>query len=220
MQKDLAMCILLFLVYLHLAVIVCISLSTQRIWLRWLLVLYPPVWMVFLFWIPFDIFQIIFWFPAAIAFFLSILSLLFQFWRILYRFKKRMDQIPFCKTRLVRPILTIIIFLMASFSLKLSLIAADQYAVKKAKEIQEIVNMERKCPLFLKEWPHDSIMYGRFGTKYPVTYNLSNDDPNEFIICVRHSIDDRFYVKGGIDRELQVFVILDSDKIKKRLNDY
>ncbi|MEN6308705.1 MAG: hypothetical protein ABFD91_13240 [Anaerohalosphaeraceae bacterium] len=214
------MFILLVLIYLHLICCVFFRLSTQRSWVRWLLILYPPAWMLFLFWIPLDIMQAIFWISAGVAFLFSTVSLFFQFSRIIFCFYTKKAQIPFFKMRLLRPAITIVIFLLACFSLRLSLRAADRYAVQKAKEIQAKVNVEKKCSRVFEEWPEEGLMYGRFGTKYPIMYYLSNEDPNTFIIFVRHSIDDGFYIKGGIDRELDVYVLFEGNKITKDLEDY
>lgn len=211
---------LLLLIYFHLGYVVFWGLKTQKTWVRWLFILYPPAWMIFLFWIPFDILQTIFWGPAAIAFIISVFSLLFQFSRIFYRGIKKKEQVPYFMTRLIRPVLTTVLFLSAAYLLKLSLFAADQYAVKKAKEIQEKVKIEGKCQPCLEEWPKDSMLYGRYGTKHPITYHVPYDDPNKFIIEVRHSIDDRLYVEGGVGRDLEVYVMFDSGKIEKNINDY
>jgi len=45
------------------------------------------------------------------------------------------------------------------------------------------------------------VLYGKYGTKYPVRYYVS-EDKGEFTIYVRHNIDGGVEISGGVDKEL------------------
>ena len=104
----------------------------------------------------------------------------------------------------------VICIVIGAFTLVwLSLKSADVYAVEIARQIQNSCDVNSVCPEIIegwktsdREWVSCSIMYGKYGAKYPIRYKVS-DDRCEFSIAVRHNIDERFYVTGGVNQELK-----------------
>jgi len=150
-----------------------------------------------------------FWGPAFIAYLWSIVSLLINIIRIIVRAYKKEQQIKFVKTRFVRPILTICIFLIVFSFVQQSRFSANKYAMEVGKEIQSIADTNGICPEKIQGWVVSErdpnmygTMYGKYGTKYPVKY-LPSENRKEFTISVYNNIDEHFYVTGGVELELR-----------------
>jgi hypothetical protein len=176
--------------------------------LRWLLIVVPPLFMIPLYWVPWDILTIIFWIPADIAFLWATLSLVFNVVRIILRKLRKKPQIEYVKIRFVRPVLTIAIFLSVSFLVNQSLHSADEFAKKTGRKIQDETKINGVCPKTIQDWEVDKhdpniniTWYGKYGTKYPLKYYIS-ENGKEFNVRVYHNIDKAFYVSGGVDRKL------------------
>jgi hypothetical protein len=194
------------------SIILIVVLLTYRIKkpvLHWLFIIVPPLFVVPFYWINLDIGAVGFWICAGIAFLWSIISLIVNLLRIIIRKLRKKTQIEFCKIRFLRPILTIIIFLLVAFFVHQSRVSADKYGIETAKKIQDVADSNGICPKKIQDWeadkwdPNDSItMYGKYGTKYRLRYHTS-EDRKEFVISVRHNIDEYFHVSGGVDRKLK-----------------
>jgi hypothetical protein len=176
--------------------------------IRWLLIVVPPLFIISLYWVPWDISTVVFWIPAHIAFWWAILSLVFNVVRIIIRKLRKKPQIEYVKMRFIRPVLTIAIFLPVYFFAIQSLLSADEFAKEMGKKIQADSDANGMCPKKIQDWEVDKrdpninkIMYGKYGAKYPLRYYVS-ENGKEFNIRVYHNIDEAFYVRGGVDRKL------------------
>jgi hypothetical protein len=177
--------------------------------LRWCFIIIPPLFVVFLYWIPFDILTTAFWLPASIAFLWSVISLLINIVRIIVRGLRKRLQIKFVKTRFLRPSLTIVIFLTVTFLVHKSLLSANKYGIEVAKKIQAIVEASGVCPEKIQGWEVDkwdpnkcTTRYGKYGAKYPIRYMLSQDR-KEFTIVVYYNFEEGLFVTGGVNLELK-----------------
>lgn len=196
----------------------CINPIKLRPQTRWLFFFSPLLLLVPLFWFPISFGAVVYWIIGFVIFYVSIISLFFQLVQILYRIIKGKEQVYSYKIRLIRPIMAIVIFWAALYSVKLSRIAADQYAVQVAIKVQRDIQSTNLCPPFIEGWTDNKIRYGRFGTKYLIIY-LPNES-NEFEIRVRHNIDEFLYIKGGIGKQLQVFTSVSGQEKAKEIIAY
>jgi hypothetical protein len=137
------------------------------------------------------------------------LSIIVKVVRIIVRKLRTKPQINYTKTRFIRPALTVAIFLSIVFFVRQSLHSANEYAIETGKKDQAEAEANGICPKKIKGWeagkydPNDSVIsYGKYGTKYPVRYHTSKD-MKEFVIVVRHNIDEGLHVNGGVNRELK-----------------
>jgi hypothetical protein len=120
--------------------------------------------------------------------------------------------------------MVIIIFPSVVCIVKLSLKSADTYAVKVAKDIQEICDSNCACPKFIKGWKVDDrkrwvceTMYGKYGTKYPIRYNVEG---NDFWVLVRHNIDEDFSISGGVDKILEAELNIEGERVMVDTNSW
>jgi len=203
------MCFSLFIFSVVLLPIFLLTYRIKNSFLRWCLIIIPPLFLIFLYWIPCDIWTMPFWAPAGFAFFWSVISLLINVVIIIVRRLRKRPQIIFNKTRFVRPILTICIFLIVFSFVQQSRFSANKYAMEVGKEIQSIADTNGICPEKIQGWVVSERdpnmygnMYGKYGTKYPVKY-LPSENRKEFTISVYNNIDEHFYVTGGVELELR-----------------
>ena len=187
---------------------ICLTYRIKNAVLRWSL---PPLFLIPLYWVPWDIVSVLLWIPAIIAFLWSALSLIINNVRIILRKSRGKPQIDYVRARFVRPAMTITIFLSVNFLVNQSLHSADEFAKETAMKVQYEANANGVCPEKIEGWepdrwnPNDCmIIYGKYGTKYKIGYSTS-EDRIEFSIGVRHNIDEGFYITGGVNKELKVF---------------
>lgn len=170
----------------------------------------PPLFLLPLFIFPNDLITSIFWASGELFFLISIISII---WKL---FKLRslcahgdILAIASLKTKLIRPTLTIAIFLFALLFAFLSIKSADAYGIKTAKLIQAECATQGICPETISGWSKplsstyaaSETYYGLFGTKYILRYIIINNQ-SEFEVEVRHNIDESFSVKGGVNKAL------------------
>ena len=176
---------------------------------RWFSILFPPLSLIFLAWVPWDMPTTIFWAPAMIAVIFSVFSIGIRLLIALARkLKKQEPAIIPLWIRLIRPLLVVCVVVGARYIVSLSLKSADVYAVETAKRIQLSCNENSICPKAIQGWQRSDsesmnchIIYGKYGTKYPIYYS-TNDDQTEFTFSVRHNIDEMLSIKGGVDKQL------------------
>jgi len=197
---------LIFLVFLTIGI--CLTYKIRNTALRWSLVVAPPLFIIPLYWVPWDIVTFLFWFPAIIAFLLSIISILIRTITIIVRAIAHKPQPAMTKIKFIRPALTLLIFLFVAILVLLSLISADEFGIKTAKKIKSAADANGICPKKLEGWKpghwdaNDSVLfYGKYGTKYPIKYTPS-EDLKEFTIKVRHHIDYALFIYGGVNAPL------------------
>lgn len=194
------------MIYAHLIGIVFVTFKIKNAILRWLFVFYPVTWLYFLFEIRFDIFScLLVWMPALAGVATLVILLFIDIAR-----KQGGETLSYYKTRFVRPCLALTVLIISLFAHNCSRTAADLYAIETAKKIQAISQIHRTCPFVIEDWVTDEsdcyIMYGKFGPDFPITYSAIG---NTFQFHVRHSMDDRFYVEGGVDKKLKAYRVID-----------
>jgi hypothetical protein len=169
--------------------------------LQWGLILIPPLLLFAMIFVPWDIGTTMIWLVVYIIFLISLFKLCVYLWKILLKHNSEI------RIQLIRPLLTMAVIIISRILVSESLVSADSYAVKMAMEIQEQVNKNSKCPEHLEGWEQDRYsvwykLYGKYGTKYRVRYDLSKDK-QEFTFSVRHNIDEGFHIAGGVGKTLQ-----------------
>jgi hypothetical protein len=187
---------------------ICLTYKIKNVFLRWILIVTPPLLMIPLYWVPWDILTVLFWTPAIVAFLWSGLSLTINVVRIILRKLRGKPQINYVRARFFRPVLTIAIFLSVNFFVNQSLHSADEFAKETARKVQAEANTNGICPERIEDWELDEwdpnisiIRYGKYGTKYSVRYRPS-ENKKEFEISVRHNIDEALFISGGVEKEL------------------
>ncbi|MFA6187121.1 MAG: hypothetical protein WC770_07925 [Phycisphaerae bacterium] len=148
------------------------------------------------------------WLPLFL-FFLGSIILLFK--RIIAILFKSPDKLIMIK--LIRPALTILVFVCVFKYHIVSGNMADAYGIKLAKGIQAACDSNGICPESIPSWKIEE----RFGIKdpncfattvcklmipYHVTYNPIKDKKG-FIVNVNHGFHDDFYIEGGVGKKLR-----------------
>jgi len=178
----------------------------------WLAIIIPPLLLIYLIWVPFDMPTIVLWLPGMIVFLVSAISIIANFLKFIFLSKGQKDEKNKFKIRFIRPTLAILIFLFAFLCLAASQKSADNYAVNMSKKIQSECNAEKKCPENIAGWWNDlpelsgytsAVLYGKYGTKYRVSYSVS-EDKQSFNMAVRHNIDEGLSINGGVDKQLDI----------------
>lgn len=184
---------------------------------RWCPIVIPPLVLVPLIWVPIDLMTAPIWIFAFVAFVFSVLSLIARSVIIVVKWCRN-KQLPDSSATFgaLRPLLVVSLYLFAYGMTKLSLRSANVFAARTALEIQAICDANGLCPKEMPGWqdPYEDIggsdtednstrivLYGAFGAKYKVTYNMSNH-LKTFSVNVRHNIDESFCVRGGVEKEL------------------
>jgi len=208
-----------FLLTVLVILIVCITYRVHNPALRWFFIILPPLSLILLYWIPQNSAGMLYWIPASIAFLWSAISILVNTIIIVKKEIKHESLPALLKIKFIRPSLTIVICLTAIIAERQSLASADKYAIETAKNIQAIAKTSHNIPEKIDGWNEHTwdsndcrIMYGKYGTKYPITYEYSSDK-KEFTIWVRHSIDITFYIYGGVEIPLNAQLSIDDRTI-------
>jgi len=167
--------------------------------MAWIKIILPPLLLIPLLYMPFDIGSAIFWVAAFVIFVKSLLSL-FGF---IYRRLRKKDSL---QKELIRPLLAVIIVIFDVVCIVASQRSADIYAKNNAMIAQKECRYSKECPDHIDgmEFVRSGVSktyYGKFGSKYPVLYTRS-EDGKSFEIMVRHNIDDIYIIRGGVDIQL------------------
>jgi len=203
------------LVYVGLILIALVTYRIKNRFLLWPLILIPPLFLVPLYWIRIDLLTMIFWMPAIVAVTWSAISLLINGVRAVVGLITGRPQVSLFKIRLIRPSLTIIIFLFVSLSVHLSKASADKYGIEISKKIQKRAKVDGVCPDKIEGWStggHDDTtchsLYGEYGTKYPLEY-IRSEGKKQFTIYVKHAFDEVLKITGGVDQGLKATLYAD-----------
>lgn len=203
--------LIVLIIILIITVIISKTYAIKNKFLLWSAIIIPPLLLIYLIWIPVDMVTLLLWFPGAIAFLISAVSTIVNFVKFLRLSKDKKEEIGKIKIRLIRPMLTMLVFLFAILCLAASRKSADNYAATVGKKIQGICSAEELCPESIAGWssvPEESgynsvIFYGKYGTKYRVSYSVSKDRKS-FNIEVKHNIDEGLSIKGGVGKQLKI----------------
>lgn len=196
-------------IYIALLVPVFITYKIKNRYLRWGCIILPPFLLVPLILVPLDIGSVGLWVPAMLAMLFSVGSVVVNVAVAVVRKVRKQDAVGRrLAVRLIRPLSVVCIFFCAINTVMLSRKSADIYAVEVGRRIQRACDANGVCPKVVKGWEQSGggqlayqILYGKYGTKYPLSYSVS-EGGKEFVIRVRHNIDEVFYVTGGVDRDV------------------
>lgn len=158
--------------------------------------IFPPLLLLPLAAIPFDITTSIFWFPA----FVSAAVSLFHSCSWCYRYFSSSGK-PFSKKKFVRPLTTLTIFVIAVLSVELSKIPAKEYVMREAERIQAECRRNGECPEMEDAFPSGLAMKG-YLAKYRILYFMYGKD---FVLAVRYNIDEGFAVSGGVNKKISTY---------------
>jgi len=169
--------------------------------LVWGKIVIPPLLMVPLAFMPMDFGTGFLWFIAFCVFLKSSIGLA----RALYR---RLAEKERFKKEQLRPLLAVVILVLAVVLVTASLRSADNFARRLAAAVQAQCRQEGRCPdrvdghgLDFSRPGFGRCEYGDYGARYTVAYVLS-EDKRGFEVRVRHNIDEFFIVKGGVEKKL------------------
>ncbi|MEN8143146.1 MAG: hypothetical protein ABFQ82_06065 [Thermodesulfobacteriota bacterium] len=183
---------------------------------NWAATVLPPLMIVCLIFIPFDMVTMFFWGPAFIA---AIVSL-FRLALALFKLTTRKEQL---NRKSIRQALTIAFYLVALQITGMSADSAEDFATRTARAVQTACNSADVCPgepdgFNCPEPGSCKARYGEYGAKYFVFFSLE-ENGRSFLIRHRRSIDDWTVITGGINRELTFKRMMDDQVIEnKKLN--
>ena len=164
----------------------------------WLVILLPPLLLTPLVFIPIDLsLAVFFWMVAAVVFFVSLRTI----GRFLWNGPRR---------KLIRPMLAILAMVSAVMMISASRRSADEYASSLALVAQQLCQSKGECQETLEGISCDRTLaadrcvsgYGDYGSQFAVSYSISPDKAS-FTVQVRHNIDERLILRGGVHQELQ-----------------
>jgi hypothetical protein len=167
---------------------------------RWMLILIPPLLLIPMVCVPFDVFTDLLWYTVALIFLFSCIKVVLTVIKLIRFHDTSLYQ------HLVRPGLAILSILIVSICIYASLLSADRYALKFASEMQSRVDTAGVCPKNIDNWSQNDEgyscrWYGKYGAKYAIFYWCS-DDEQQFGIYVWHRMNYRFVISGGVGRKL------------------
>lgn len=162
--------------------------------IAWIKIILPPLLLIPLVFVPFDMFTAFLWVIGFVVFVKSTVTLT----KSIYRNVRKKE--PFRK-ELIRPSLSIIIIVLNLTLISASQMSADNFARRTAKITLEQCNKAGECPacidgMAVAENGLCRTSYGDYGVKYTVVYKAS-EDKRSFEIAVRHDIDSFLVIKGG-----------------------
>ena len=172
--------------------------------LSWTAVVAPPLMLLPLVVIPFDLLLFPFWG-------IGIVAMLVSFWHIVYQMGRKYRaaihsrQYGVDGKGLLRPFLTIAVMLIAFVSLSVSWNTVRAYALKVAEEVQLICIKKGECPEDIPGWTKDGSKYVSFAgplMRFPVFYRPT-EDRKAFALYVRWHIDSQLVVTGGVNSQLK-----------------
>lgn len=189
--------------------LIIFTFKIKNIIFRWIAIILPPLLLSLWAFIPIDMITILFWIVGFIITGVSGISLLLKLISFVKTNSKNKQERHFLKIQMIKPTLAIMVFCLVLLSINLSVKSADDFALRKAQKIHRICNADQTCPEMVPGWergvPGDwfqsVILYGRYGTKYRITYTVS-DDKKSFSMTVKHNIDEAFDISGGVNKEV------------------
>lgn len=198
------------------AVFACLSNITDRSTrpiFKWSGKLIPPLGLLVFIVIPFDLVTSILWLIAGVVMLISIINLLRRIYSflLLWRIDGSLKIGRFVEN-VTRPALSIICFLVAVNMVKMSIHSANAEALELALATKNYVESTGSCSSERPVWateksPYDeshySMLYGKYGTKYRITYSCS-PEYEKYSYSVRISQDETFSVVGKFNGNLEV----------------
>ena len=179
----------------------------------WMFILTPPLSLLSLWWIPLARNTMHFiWGPAYIAMWISVLSSLVRICIIALNWNKRASEIGRLRlVKLMRPIMVVIIMGGMIAREKLAIKLFSTYSTEFGQRIQEICDLEGKCPKRIEGWDViqenptlcvSGSFVNKIGRKASVRYkNIIR--ANEFEIIVNYGNLSYYYFRGGVERNLK-----------------
>jgi len=165
--------------------------------LEWSARIIPPLLLLPLFKVPFEVFTSLIWLVCGIA---TIQSL--------YNLFKKWDM----KSK-IRPALTVIIFFSAATYMFNHTVSVrkeiDNIARAAASNVQTTCKSEGVCPESPQGWQKDRSDRVCTRVEFMRACYIRPEDNLKFLIRVRHSIDDTLLIQGGVNDELQEERLLD-----------
>jgi len=205
--------IFLFLLWPIILLMVFLTHRVKRRSVLWMFILTPPLSLLSLWWIPNARNTMHFiWVPAIIYMWISVLSSLVRICIIAQDWNKRASEIGRLRLiKLVRPIMVVLIMGGMIGRERLANEMFSTYSIEFGQRIQEICDLEGKCPKRIEGW--DVIQENptlcvsgsfvtKIGRKASVRYkNIIR--ANEFEIIVNYGNLSYYNFRGGVRRNLK-----------------
>lgn len=181
--------------------------------LDWAATILPPMMIIGLIFIPFDMITMAFWGPVFIAAFISFFRL------TLALLKLAVKKEPLTR-RNIRQALTIALCLLVLQINGMSAASAEDFAISTARDAQTVCNSGTLCPESPAGFNCDAdgsckTKYGEYGAKYYVFYSREADG-RSFRVRHRRSIDDWTIITGGVGQDLIFKRMMDDQTIENR----
>lgn len=196
-----------FVAFFLLCLLIVFTYKVKNSAFRWFAIIFPPLCLIPIVFVPFDMFTIMIWLLGFVVALISAISVLVRVMRLRKIGRDKKDERHEQKIRLIRPILTVAIFCLAILCLRIAQASADNYAIAMGKQMHAVCNTQKKCPERVdgwergdaRDWYSSVILYGKFGPRFRITYSVT-DDKESFEMVVKHNIDEGFTVYGGVNK--------------------
>jgi hypothetical protein len=169
-----------------------------RILTAWVYAIVAPLLIASLYWVSQDFITSMFW---LLAFGYVVTICLYLLVKLYKHFIKR-EKVNLALPHVLRPVLCLVAYLFANEMVYLSVVSANEKALKLAIDMKHYVLKNGQCGKAGKEWQSSSrysenrktIKYGIYGTKYYISYNC---EPlkRDFSYIVRMNKDADFKVE-------------------------
>lgn len=179
--------------YLITIVLICVSLAcfcwvsdrSKKPFFKWLGKIIPPLFLLSFIWIPFDFFTAILWLFAGGAMLYSAIALWIKLYKgfLSWRAKDTIGIASFVQD-ISRPTLTVICFFVAQNVVQMSVYSANAKAIELALATKKQVMKTGSCSTEKPQWatnndhfadPSYSMHYGKYGTKYNISYTCYSE---------------------------------------------
>jgi hypothetical protein len=176
------------------------KLNTQS----WFFIIFPPLLLCPLVFVPLDLGSMLFWGPAFII-------LLVSSWHLLKFIINLIPKKITFQRVLIRPLLTVTIIIGALVLINASQGTADKFARQVAQTVEQKCKKQGRCPEHVTGFDCEPggkcrTFYGEYGAKYLVRYNVS-DDRMRFSMVVRHNIDEALIIESGVTEEMREKIV-------------
>ncbi|MCX5632215.1 MAG: hypothetical protein NTW93_00830 [Phycisphaerae bacterium] len=197
-----------YIIVLAITPIIVRTYKTKNHFRLWLYILLPPFLIVPFALVPIRDPMILMEWLAIFPFLLG--SVIFLFIRIYSILFKPHDKL--IKIKLIRPIITILIFVFVFKYHKTSKHMANLYAIELAQKIQVVCDVNGLCPEAFANWENErgfrdepnyfSTSIDKLAIPYYISYHPSKDRKS-FSLYLSHGFNMGINFEGGIDKKLK-----------------
>lgn len=179
----------------------------------------PPMAILILATVPFDLMTTLFWLIGGGVMVFSVLRIIYFSLELITKLirktiKKTKDQQDLKFNKTIRPALCILFFFISSKLVSMSIYSANAKALELAFETNEYVKKNKTCQKkeLTPATKFQTFRYGDYGTQYVVSY-YCEPEQKRFTYRVRINIDESFSVIGDFDGAMKVILGYASNEV-------